>query len=1057
MKFASLIRSKALLVPLAVITFVYLFAWAGLPRIVHWQAEKQVLERSGHVLAMELPEFNPFTLTLRIPKLNLATPAGEQLVSFEHLFVNVSGIDLFMGLLALDQIDLKNLNLNVALLPEGKHNFSALLDAFKTDEPEDPNSEPPALLLGHLLVTDAVVDFQDRRKPDGLKTRFEPLNIELRDLATRSENNGDFVLDAITGLDAALKLRAKINLADPSAAGEFSLTGLNIAKLEPLLKPLLPTAPPVGTADLALNFDVNLKDASDTTPPTILVNNINAEVRDFNIQAKPKDGSASAKFQKLNIINGNFSLQANKAELAGIALTGLQLNNGNKAKAIALNALEVGPISVDLAAQHAEVNAIALKGGQVNVKRNAAGELDLMATINDWIAPAKPDSKSDDQAVSKDDTAPAEAAKPFTYTINTVAVSDINATFADETTKPALNIGVSNIRLETSGVTHDLSKPLPLKAGLALQSGGTIAVDGTLTPATAATQLNVDISALAIKPVQPIIGQFVKLDLASGTIFSKGKVTYNAQQQGYAGSFTLAGLRLNEAGNTKPFLQFKSLSTPAVNVDAKGLNIQRLTLDGLDTAVLIANDKSSNISRILVSSADSTATPGTESEPKPAISDTAPAFAVNIDRFAIANSELDFADESLFIPFGTRIHSLEGVINGLSTTPGTRGELSLQGAVDEFGEAKATGALNLLDPTSYMDIAVKFSNVEMRNLTAYSGTFANRRIESGKLSMDLNYQIENQQLNSTNKVVIDKLTLGERVQSPQGRDLPLELAIAILEDSNGRIELGLPITGNLNDPEFSYGAIVWKAIGNVLNKIVSAPFRALGALFGGSEEDLGQVAFTAGANTLSPSQKEGLKKLGEALATRPNLAVTVLGTWANADKIALQNAQMRRAVATQAGEKLQPGEEPGPLALNSEASQNAIEALFAKQFSAGELASLKTSFRQANPGQLEQGTAGKALGQITNLFKDTRELTSSEINALKGQNFHAVLAQKLQDAESVSATRLQALATQRQVQVSAGLAEAGIAAERLKVGAPKETKANEDNSVPIELDVAVGK
>ncbi|MCZ8016233.1 MAG: DUF748 domain-containing protein [Limnobacter sp.] len=1053
MKFAPILRSKALLIPLAVITFIYLFAWAGLPRLVHWQAEKQVLERSGHVLAMELPEFNPFALTLRIPKLSLTTPEGEQLVAFEHLFVNVSGTDLFTGLIALDQIDLKNLNLNVALLPEGKHNFSALLDAFKTDEPEDPNSEPPAFLLSHLLITDAVVDFQDRRKPDGLKTRFEPLNLELRDLATRSENDGDFVLDAVTGLDAALKLRTKINLADPSAAGEFSLTGLNIAKLEPLLKPLLPTAPPAGTADLALNFDVNLKDASDTTPPKILVNNINAEVRDFNIQAKPKGASASAQFQKLNINNGNFDLQANKVDLVGIALAGLQLNHGNKAKAIALNAIEVGPIAVDLGEQHAEIQAATLKGGQVNVKRNAAGELDLMAAINDWIPPSKP--------AIKEEASPTEPAKPFTYAVNTVSISGINAAFADETTKPALSIGITNISLETSGITQDLTKPLPLKAGLALQSGGTIAVNGTLTPATAATQLNVDINALALKPVQPFLSQFAKLDLASGAISSKGKATYNAQQQGYSGSFTVAGLRLNEAGNNKPFLQFKRLFTPALNVNAKGLNIQRLTLDGLDTAVLIAKDKSTNISRILVSSAapQGNAKPTAEqkAKPTPAANDAAPAFAVNIDRFAIANSEMDFADESLFIPFGTRIHSLEGVVNGLSTKPGTRGELALKGAVDEFGEANAQGALNLLDPTAYMDIAVKFSNVEMKNLTAYSGTFANRKIESGKLSMDLNYQIDNQQLNSTNKVIIDKLTLGERVASPQGRDLPLELAIAILEDSNGRIELGLPITGNLNDPEFSYGAIVWKAIGNVLTKIVTAPFRALGALFGGSEEDLGKVTFTAGANTLSPSQKEGLKKLGEALGTRPNLAVTVQGTWAPEDKTALQNVQMRRAVATQAGEKLQPGEDPGPLALNSEAGQKAIEALFEKRFSAGELASLKTGFRQANPGQLQQGTAGKALGQITNLFKDTRELSSSEINALKGKNFHAVLAQKLQDAETVSTTQLQALATQRQIQISAGLAAAGIAAERLKVGAPKETKAAEDKTVPIELDVAVSK
>ncbi|MEW6204571.1 MAG: DUF748 domain-containing protein [Pseudomonadota bacterium] len=1054
MKFAPILRSKAVLIPLFVIVFFYLFAWAGLPRLVHWQAEKQVLERSGHVLNMDLPEVNPFKLTVRIPKLNLATPEGEQLVSFEHLFVDVSGTDLFTGLIALDQIDLKNLNLNVALLPEGKNNFTALLESFKSEEPEEEeNTEPPAFLLSHLLISDAAVNFEDRRKPDGLKTTFAPLNLELRDLATRSENDGDFVLNAVTGLDAELKLRAQIQLADPSAVGEFSLTGLNIAKLEPLLTPLLPTAPPAGSADLALDFDVNLKDASEEIPPKVFINNINAEVREFNIAAKPQGASAAAQFNKLNINNASFDLQTNKAELAGIVLAGLQLNHSNKAKAIGLDAIEVGPIAVDLTEQHAEVNAATLKGGQVNIKRNAKGELDLMAAINDWIPPAKPVAKQADA-----DNEPVEESKPWTYAVNTIDLSGIQANIQDQTVSPALNIGLNNIAVSTNGVTQDLSKNLPLKASLNVASGGSIAVNGTVNPSTTATQMNVEVNALALKPAQPFIAQFAKLNLVSGAIYTKGKATYNAKEQGYAGSLTIGSLRLNEAGTNNSFFEFKKLFTPGLRVNAQGLNIQRLTLEGLDTALLIAKDKSTNISRILVNKEE----PKTAAEQTPETTKTAdntpPAFAVNIDRFNIANSELDFADESLFIPFGTRIHSLEGVVNGLSNKPGTRGELALKGAVDEFGEADAQGTINLLDPTNYMDIAVKFSNVEMRNLTPYSGTFANRKIESGKLSLNLVYNIENQQLNSSNQVIVDKLKLGERVQSPQGRDLPLELAIAILEDSNGRIDLGLPITGDLNDPQFSYGAIVWKAIGNVLTKIVTAPFRALGALFGGGDADeLGKIEFTAGANTLSPSQREGLKKLGEALTTRPNLALTVQGTWAPADKTAIQNLQMRRAVAVQAGEKLEASENPGPLALNSEATQKALEALFEKRFSGGELASLKTGFRKANPGQLEQGVAGKALGQITNLFKDTRELSDSEVNALKGKNFYAVLAQKLQDSEEVSAAQLQALATQRQQVVSTGLTAAGVPAERVKTDAPKETKGSDEKTVPMELGVAVNK
>lgn len=1041
MKTSTALRSKALWIPLAVIALLYLFAWLGLPRLVQWQAQKQVMEKSAHVLMMDTPQLNPLTWTLRIPRLSLSSPQGETLVKFQELFVDLSGTDLLTGLVAFDQIDLKNLELQVALLPEGQHNFTALIEAFKPEEPEDESQEPPALLLSHLLISNAVVDFQDRRTQNGLKTRFEPLNLELRDLSTRTGRNGEFQLDARTGLDAELKLRAQVQAAEPAATGEFTLKGLNLDKLQPVLKPLLPTGTPQGTADLALNFDVKLNSSQDNAQPQVLLTNIQAEVRDFRILAKAQEASPSAGFASLAFNNGLFSLQENKVELANLTLTDARISHASKAQAVGLRQLELGSLLIDLKARHAEVASVHLTGGQVNVTRNAQGNIDLMTLASAWMPAPAP--------------APDTTQSAWTYAIQQVKISGVQAQIEDQGLKPSLALGLTDIRLETGKLTEQLDRDLDLKAGFSLASGGTVSVEGKLNPVSPTAQLKLDVNGLALKVAQPFVSEFARLELVSGLLSTQGTAVYSDREQSYKGSVAVAGLRLNETGSAKPFLQFNRLSTASLAASQKGVNIQRLTLDGLDTALLIARDKSSNISRILKTrgpAAPPSATPAPAASSVPA----ADQFQVNIERFNLVNGELDFADESLFIPFGTRIHGLQGVVNGLSTRPGARGELALKGAVDEFGEAEAQGRLNLLDPTAYMDIAVNFNNVEMRSLTPYSGTFANRKIESGKLSMKLVYNIENQQLNSSNQVTIDKLTLGERVQSPQGRDLPLELAIAILEDSNGRIDLGLPISGNLNDPEFSYGAIVWKAIGNVLTKIVSAPFRALGALFAGSQaEDLGQVVFNPGASSLSPPQRESLKKVAEALNTRPNLGLTVQGTWAAADKAAIQNLQMRRAVALQAGEKLASTEDPGPLAVNSPAVQKAIENLFEKRFGGAELEALKTGFRKANPGQLEQGAAGKALSQVTGLFRENRQLDNAEIASLKGKHFHGVLAQRLQNSEEVSNTQLLNLANQRQQGVSAGLLAAGVAAERLKVILPLETKATEDKTVPLGLDVAV--
>jgi hypothetical protein len=191
------------------------------------------------------------------------------------------------------------------------------------------------------------------------------------------------------------------------------------------------------------------------------------------------------------------------------------------------------------------------------------------------------------------------------------------------------------------------------------------------------------------------------------------------------------------------------------------------------------------------------------------------------------------------LPFGTRIHSLKGAFNGISTQPGALAELEIDGQVDEYGLARAVGQVDLFDPTGFMDIKTVFRNVEMANLTPYSATFAGRKIDSGKLSLDLEYKIKQRQLLGENQIIMDKLTLGERVESPTAKNLPLDLAIAILQDSNGKIDLGLPVSGSLDDPQFSYGRHHLESHRQYLTKIVTAPFRALGALFGGGGEKAG--------------------------------------------------------------------------------------------------------------------------------------------------------------------------------------------------------------------------
>ena len=298
-------------------------------------------------------------------------------------------------------------------------------------------------------------------------------------------------------------------------------------------------------------------------------------------------------------------------------------------------------------------------------------------------------------------------------------------------------------------------------------------------------------------------------------------------------------------------------------------------------------------------------------------------------------------------------------------------------------------------------------------------------------------------------MVVEQLTLGEHVDSPDAMNLPLDLAIALLRDADGRIDLGLPVSGSLDDPQFSYGQLVWKVIANVITKIALAPFRALASLFG-SEEKLDAVAFDAGQASLTPPIRERLAKLADALNKRPALALTLAGTWSEADRGAMQDIAMRQALAVKLG--LPADGDPGPMSTAQAEVRQALETLFAERFGKGELATLKEGFRNANPGQLPETTGGKMISRLTGVFQKKRALDDSELTQMKGADFHGLLYQRLVASEIISDDTLQALANARGAVAMAVLSAAGAPAARTLIGAAGKLS-GDGNDIALKLDL----
>jgi len=382
---------------------------------------------------------------------------------------------------------------------------------------------------------------------------------------------------------------------------------------------------------------------------------------------------------------------------------------------------------------------------------------------------------------------------------------------------------------------------------------------------------------------------------------------------------------------------------------------------------------------------------------------------MRIKSVTISGGSALFADYSITPSFATGIVELEGAVTGLSSQPDSRAKVKLAGKVDRYAPVDITGAVNLLAAAKYTDVALNFRNMELTTFNPYSGKFAGYNISKGKLSTELRYKVENRQLDAQHHIVIDNLEFGDKTDSKDAAPIPMKLAVALLKDRQGVIDLQLPVGGSLDDPKFRLGPIIWKALLGLLTKVVTAPFAALGALFGGGEE-LANVDFQPGSAELAASQVEQLTKLSQGLAERPQLRLDVPITLiADEDSKALAAATLYARVPKLA-------DAPDEAALRKRLTQ--LEALY------------KQSAKDA-PAYPEE--------------------TKTE-NGIDWNARTEWIEARLQEGMQPDQPALEALARQRaQAVQSAVLANTAVAPERLFITTDRSASLTNDGKVRMEL------
>jgi hypothetical protein len=697
---------------------------------------------------------------------------------------------------------------------------------------------------------------------------------------------------------------------------------------------------------------------------------------------------------------------------------------------------------VDLGGRHVAVSRLAVTGGATTVVRAADGSIPLVTMLGpaDQARPARPAP-----AVAARGRA-APASRPWTVALDKADLVGHRLALADQSVTPAVQLELTGIRTSVRALRSDGKKPVPFDASFRVTQGGRFTAKGRLAPDGTAADATLTVAQLALTPVQPYVARTAAVELRSGEVSTAGRLTYRAGRDraavSYAGSVDIDRVNVVESAAGEPVVAWTSLHAAALRF---GLAPDRLEMDevrltGLDGRLVIFQDKSVSLARLMKPAGEPADTPPA-SAPPAAQSEPGPGFPVAIERVRIDESSMSFADLSLVLPFATRVHALNGVIVGLGSDPASRATMKLDGRVDEFGQLKVDGALSAFQPKVFTDISVIFRNVPMSTLTPYSATFAGRRIVSGTMSLDLQYKIDHSALVGENKVVVQQLQLGERVESPGAMRLPLDLAIAILSDAEGRIDIALPVRGNVDRPEFSYGQLIWQALVTVITRVATSPFRALAGLFGGDAEKLQTIIFEPGSDTVQPPERQKLQRVAEVLGKRTRLKLTVHGGWeAKADGEALRSLRVRQDLAQRLGVKVKPGEDPGPVALDQVKTQRTLEALLTERSGAKAIEEFVTAYEErtgtkaqrANPmlALVGRGSPDRAFYEaLLRRLVEIAPLTDAVVTAL-GQRRAEATARVLKERAGEAAARVEVGGTE-----AAGRAEGSGVPTRLELGA----------------------
>src|SRR5215813_13191549 len=852
------------LVVLCVYTLVGFFL---VPYIIKAYVLPKVSEQLRRPVLVKEVEFNPFVLSLKLTEFEIQEPDTTPILGFQEFFINFQTSSIFRMAYTFDEIRFSIPFVALKVKKDGHVNLKELAQPGdqaarpQVDQAASPQAEQtspqaekgsdqparlPAIQIGRFEIQQGVVEFRDESKPKPFSVDIVPINLVLKNFHTKPGGDNAYAFTAELGKNQVLDWKGIVSLEPIHSEGTLSLSGVRLARLFQYVQD-------------RFNFDI----------PTGTIQ-VNGKYR-FDAATSPMDVEVS-----------DASLH-----FADIGLA----EKGDSTPVISVPTLNLDGIHIDLRARNVSIASIAMSDATNHVWRNSDGSVNLQ----ELLTPVNVQSGDGESAASPKATASSASEAPWTVSINQAGITNHTIHFEDRSLALPMRTDVTNLSAKTHDVHFPFKGPIPLTVDYKLNETGAVSIEGQIVPKPFQLDMALALGNIAIQPFQPYLEQFARIAVDSGAIDLDGKLHLAVEHpkeplMTFQGNLGVKSLAIADRDRGAPVASWKQflLREVTVAVDPTSVTIEEVGLNQPTVHLAIDHDGVMNVKNLLVTNTKKPA-----SQPK-----KSPPPSVTIKTVKLLKGAATFQDDSINPPVRTGLYDLTGTVKGLSSKQIAKADVDLSGKIDKVAPLKIIGKINPLTEDAFTDLAIKFDNVDLTTAAPYSGKYAGYPIRKGKLFLDLAYKVTQKQLEAENKVAVDQLTFGEKTDSPDATSLPVPLAVALLKDRQGRIDLDLPIRGDLNDPDFKYGKAVWSTLGNILTKMVASPFSLMGKLVpgGGNGEELQQLAFEPGSTAIPPSEMKKIDVLMKGMEERPGLRLEITGTadpQRDRQAVALQRFQER--------------------------------------------------------------------------------------------------------------------------------------------------------------------